>query len=94
MSHLHRLVAICGWKHDGRGRGEAPEGRRPPALFDEKERMVVAIINRICIFAITYFTDKSRFVFVKSAHLQSSVFKLSKDLIDSIHEEGIVAYTS
>ena len=30
----------------------------------------------------------------KSAHLQSSVFKLSKDLIDSIHEEGIVAYTS
>ena len=27
-------------------------------------------------------------------HLQSSVFKLSKDLIDSIHEEGIVAYTS
>ena len=29
-----------------------------------------------------------------SAHLQSSVFKLSKDLIDSIHEEGIVAYTS
>ena len=31
---------------------------------------------------------------IKSAHLQSSVFKLSKDLIDSIHEEGIVAYTS
>lgn len=30
----------------------------------------------------------------KGAHLQSSVFKLSKDLIDSIHEEGIVAYTS
>lgn len=30
----------------------------------------------------------------ESAHLQSSVFKLSKDLIDSIHEEGIVAYTS
>ena len=30
----------------------------------------------------------------KQAHLQSSVFKLSKDLIDSIHEEGIVAYTS
>ena len=29
-----------------------------------------------------------------TAHLQSSVFKLSKDLIDSIHEEGIVAYTS
>lgn len=28
------------------------------------------------------------------AHLQSSVFKLSKDLIDSIYEEGIVAYTS
>ena len=31
---------------------------------------------------------------VLTAHLQSSVFKLSKDLIDSIHEEGIVAYTS
>ena len=31
---------------------------------------------------------------VIAAHLQSSVFKLSKDLIDSIHEEGIVAYTS
>ena len=31
---------------------------------------------------------------IKRAHLQSSVFKLSKDLIDSIHEEGIVAYTS
>ena len=61
MSHLYPLVAICGWKHDGRGKGEAPEGRRPPALFDEKERMVVAIINKICIFAITYFTDKSRF---------------------------------
>ena len=30
----------------------------------------------------------------EQAHLQSSVFKLSKDLIDSIHEEGIVAYTS
>lgn len=30
----------------------------------------------------------------ETAHLQSSVFKLSKDLIDSIHEEGIVAYTS
>ena len=32
--------------------------------------------------------------FHRTAHLQSSVFKLSKDLIDSIHEEGIVAYTS
>ena len=32
--------------------------------------------------------------FINGAHLQSSVFKLSKDLIDSIHEEGIVAYTS
>ena len=31
---------------------------------------------------------------INLAHLQSSVFKLSKDLIDSIHEEGIVAYTS
>lgn len=30
----------------------------------------------------------------KLAHLQSSVFDLSKDLIDSIHEEGVVAYTS
>ena len=33
-------------------------------------------------------------ILFKKAHLQSSVFKLSKDLIDSIHEEGIVAYTS
>ena len=55
------MVAICGWMHDGRGRGEAPERCRPPALFDEKERMVVARINRICNFAITYFTDKSEF---------------------------------
>ena len=43
---------------------------------------------------ITIFT----YLFIKfggiMAHLQSSVFKLSKDLIDSIHEEGIVAYTS
>ena len=31
---------------------------------------------------------------LNKAHLQSSVFKLSKDLIDSIHEEGIVSYTS
>ena len=38
---------------------------------------------------------EGEFIFGDSlAHLQSSVFKLSKDLIDSIHEEGIVAYTS
>ena len=44
-----------------------------------------------------YGTPYSKFLVkgtVTSAHLQSSVFKLSKDLIDSIHEEGIVAYTS
>ena len=35
-----------------------------------------------------------RQLIILTAHLQSSVFKLSKDLIDSIHEEGIVAYTS
>ena len=40
------------------------------------------------LFVLLAFTRKI------SAHLQSSVFKLSKDLIDSIHEEGIVAYTS
>ena len=42
------------------------------------------------------FGSSSRLIYEcsKSAHLQSSVFKLSKDLIDSIHEEGIVAYTS
>ena len=34
------------------------------------------------------------YYYPEMAHLQSSVFKLSKDLIDSIHEEGIVAYTS
>ena len=38
--------------------------------------------------------DRSTIGGVFVAHLQSSVFKLSKDLIDSIHEEGIVAYTS
>ena len=43
--------------------------------------------------AIFHFLLVSK-VKVFSAHLQSSVFKLSKDLIDSIHEEGIVAYTS
>ena len=37
---------------------------------------------------------KEELASIISAHLQSSVFKLSKDLIDSIHEEGIVAYTS
>ena len=47
------MVAIYGWRHDGRGWGPVA------GTFDEKERMVVAIINRICIFAITYFTDKS-----------------------------------
>ena len=36
----------------------------------------------------------TNFICTTAAHLQSSVFKLSKDLIDSIHEEGIVAYTS
>ena len=39
-----------------------------------------------------HFSDLKEKIFL--AHLQSSVFKLSKDLIDSIHEEGIVAYTS
>lgn len=65
------MVAICGWKHDGRGRGEAPERCRPPALFDEKERMVVARINRICNFAITYFTDKSEFDEVRQMTIQT-----------------------
>ena len=37
---------------------------------------------------------RRRFLRILLARLQSSVFKLSKDLIDSIHEEGIVAYTS
>lgn len=41
-----------------------------------------------------HMTDEKRNIDHKEAHLQSSVFKLSKDLIDSIHEEGIVAYTS
>ena len=49
------MVAIYGWRHDGRGWGPVA------GTFDEKGRMVVAIINRICIFAITYFTDKSEF---------------------------------
>ena len=42
---------------------------------------------------ITHYTLQAKSC-AKGAHLQSSVFKLSKDLIDSIHEEGIVAYTS
>lgn len=50
-------------------------------------------------FIIVFFEKSSMDAFqteclINTAHLQSSVFKLSKDLIDSIHEEGIVAYTS
>ena len=45
---------------------------------------MIPIFNRSHIFSFSE----------DPAHLQSSVFKLSKDLIDSIHEEGIVAYTS
>lgn len=55
----------------------------------KKAAMYVFIVSDIMYSLI--FTLKST---NKSAHLQSSVFKLSKDLIDSIHEEGIVAYTS
>ena len=41
-----------------------------------------------------FMTETEDIDYSEEAHLQSSVFKLSKDLIDSIHEEGIVAYTS
>lgn len=51
--------------------------------------------NRSVSFSIVFKFRKGEYVAAKFlAHLQSSVFKLSKDLIDSIHEEGIVAYTS
>ena len=54
--------------------------------------MAVLPINSVSTNANQYtFTGRND---RKEAHLQSSVFKLSKDLIDSIHEEGIVAYTS
>ena len=41
-----------------------------------------------------FMTETEDIDYSEEAHLQSSVFKLFKDLIDSIHEEGIVAYTS
>ena len=49
--------------------------------------IVISAVNQTRTFALSQ-------VWSILAHLQSSVFKLSKDLIDSIHEEGIVAYTS
>ena len=42
--------------------GRSPGGSPVAVTFDEKERMVVARINRICIFAITNFTVK--FIFI------------------------------
>ena len=62
--------------------------------------LFVAILTLIVTIATLRFTVKNSKGYLhkeidrKTAHLQSSVFKLSKDLIDSIHEEGIVAYTS
>jgi len=50
---LHRVIAIFGWKYACRGRGEAPEGHRSKPLFDEKGRIDVDSINRLCIFANT-----------------------------------------
>ena len=48
----------------------------------------------VCTFDEITGVSKVTIDVAPTAHLQSSVFKLSKDLIDSIHEEGIVAYTS
>lgn len=62
-------------------------------------RALCCVCVGVCLFIFavrrngTVFNQK-RIKDEKTAHLQSSVFKLSKDLIDSIHEEGIVAYTS
>lgn len=49
------------WLQSVVGSTTVEAGASVASTFDEKERMVVAIINRICIFAITYFTDKSKF---------------------------------
>ena len=68
------MVAIYGWRHDGRGWGPVA------GTFDEKERMVVAIINRICIFAITYFTDKSEFTANKTIIGEIPFYTLSGTL--------------
>ena len=53
------------WLQSVVGSTTVEAGASVASTFDEKERMVVAIINRICIFAITYFTDKSEFIYEK-----------------------------
>ena len=55
---------------------------------------VATAVTDFLLGLIAQFTILSSVFLHILAHLQSSVFKLSKDLIDSIHEEGIVAYTS
>ena len=59
-------------------RGYMADGAYGPTSFSYEKQLKDTVVNRSEVLA----------------HLQSSVFKLSKDLIDSIHEEGIVAYTS
>ena len=73
------LVALCA--RDSGGMVGFCARRAQRALFQTHSALTDAV----------FYTD---FIGLISAHLQSSVFKLSKDLIDSIHEEGIVAYTS
>ena len=59
-----------------------------------KRRIRFLTDAKIVVFFFSGVVGFVVFAVVLRAHLQSSVFKLSKDLIDSIHEEGIVAYTS
>lgn len=67
----------------------------------EGQCVAFASLPHLCVFGVecreiasVKFSVRVKAYGRKEAHLQSSVFKLSKDLIDSIHEEGIVAYTS
>ena len=66
------------------------EHRLHPVLIHRCHPLPGKLLSYIEIFFSYWVSIKWKIV----AHLQSSVFKLSKDLIDSIHEEGIVAYTS
>lgn len=65
------------------------------SVMDTPSKVNVRITpDNSCTDASTVWVATRVFDDALTAHLQSSVFKLSKDLIDSIHEEGIVAYTS
>src|SRR5574344_1242742 len=63
-------------------------------LLKIKYRIEVVYATWFVFCILSFFILNEKKYEELAAHLQSSVFKLSKDLIDSIHEEGIVAYTS